>query len=104
MVAMIDVVSYRVLSTPDLTMPAESTSAGIRVPGPQLSTTGGETWSHCPPNSSYVTTTRVSLACGPFMIVVSRSTRWSLPFGSLAYPGCSFSAPYGLTDHRCGSV
>jgi selenocysteine lyase/cysteine desulfurase len=28
-----------------------------------------------------VTTTRVSLACGPFSTALSRSTRWSLPFG-----------------------
>src|SRR6266545_2092034 len=26
-----------------------------------------------------------------------RSTRWLLPLCSLAYPGCSFSAPIGLT-------
>jgi len=41
-----------VLSTPDLTMPADRTRAGMRVPGPHLSTRGGETWSHWPPNSS----------------------------------------------------
>jgi len=44
-VAMMLVVSYVVLSTPDLTIPADRTSAGMRVPGPHLSTVGGETWS-----------------------------------------------------------
>jgi hypothetical protein len=36
-------------------------------------------------------------------IISSSETRWSLPFGSLAYPGCSFSCPTGftkLTDGR----
>ena len=46
-VARIEVVSYVVWSTPDPASPAEMTSAGMRVPGPQISeiplSVGGET-------------------------------------------------------------
>ena len=88
---MIDVVSSTVWSTPDLRNDADSSSAGIRVPGPKASWAplvlpipGGETWSHWPPNSSYVTTMRVFSAWGPSITAEIRSTRWSLPSVALA--------------------
>ena len=60
MVARIDVVSVGSELTRGPRSSGEITSAGIRVPGPMLSDgpgvsppwPGGETWSHCPPNSS----------------------------------------------------
>src|SRR2546428_10762244 len=106
MVARMDVVSYWVWSTRKAPRRRGGMiSVGIRVPGPHsscgpllLPCPGGGTWSHAPPNSSYVTTTIVSLRQALLLIADTRSTRWLLPRVSLVQPGCSFSSPTGLTQ------
>src|SRR2546430_11916515 len=105
MVARMEVVSYWVWSTTKSPRRRGAmTNVGIRVPGPHsscgpllLPCPGGATWSHDPPNSSYVTTTMVSLRQALLLIAESRSTRWLLPRVSLVYPGCSLSSPTGFT-------
>src|SRR5437879_4841402 len=90
-VARMEVVSYWVWSTTKSPRRRGAMiNVGIRVPGPHsscgpllLPCPGGATWSHDPPNSSYVTTTMVSLRQALLLIADTRSTRWLLPRVSL---------------------